>query len=265
MSSETAALAPWPRRRWWFLIGLVFSAQVGLIFLLSDKSAGHPRPLGAALGFRLAPPTAAELLTLNDPTLFALPHQRGFSGSAWLEVPAQKLPRFDWTEEPRWLPLPLEQLGAAFHLFMGTNDFGSGAVLAEAESELTLPEAAPIQVLREKSTFQLAGGLARRRLITPVELPSWQHTDVLTNTVVRLVVDAAGQTVSAALVRRCGHKEADEHALKQASGARFEALDAGGPRAATNRPEQFIWGEMIFEWHTMPVPATNAPAATVAP
>src|SRR5947209_4181922 len=103
MSSETAALAPWPRRRWWFLIGLVFSAQVGLIFLLSDRSPVHLQPPGAAPAFQLVAPAAAELLALNDPTLFVLPHQQGFSGSAWLEVPAQKSPRFDWTEEPRWL------------------------------------------------------------------------------------------------------------------------------------------------------------------
>jgi TonB family protein len=258
-------LAPWPRRRWWFLIGLVFSLQVGLIFLLSDKSLGHPRSPGAVPGFRLAPPAAAELLTLSDPTLFALPHLHGFSGSAWLRVPAQKFPAFDWTEEPRWLPLPLEQLGGAFARFMKTNAFGSGAAQAEDEAELTLPEMPPMPVLREQSTFQLAGGLAGRRLITPIELPSWQHTDILTNTVVRLVVDAAGQTISATLLKRSGYDEADRHALKQASGARFEALGRGGPRAATNYLPLFTWGEMIFEWHTLPLPPTNAAPATVAP
>src|SRR5262245_22826607 len=181
MTSTAAALAPWPRRRWWFLIGFVFAAQVGLIFLLSDKAPLRPRPLGAMPGFRLASPAAAELLALSDPTLFALPHLQGFSGPAWLRGPQQKFPAFDWSEEPRWLALPLQQLGEAFDRFMRTNAPGPGLALAEPEPELTLP-AASTTVLRGRSEMRLEGGLAKRRLITPVELPSWPNADVLTNT-----------------------------------------------------------------------------------
>jgi TonB family protein len=72
----------------------------------------------------------------------------------------------------------------------------------------------------------------------------------LTNTVVRLLVDADGWTRSPVLLKRSGYEAADKLALKFAKGARFESLAETGPRSIGKPPAPLTWGEMVFEWHT---------------
>jgi hypothetical protein len=56
---------------------------------------------------------SSEWLALNDPTLFALPHQKDFASAIWLQTAASTQPSFRWTEPPRWLPLSADDLGLA--------------------------------------------------------------------------------------------------------------------------------------------------------
>ena len=49
-------------------------------------------------------------MALSDPTLFALPHFRGFWGDPWLRPPPAPDRSFEWTEEPRWLALETQAL-----------------------------------------------------------------------------------------------------------------------------------------------------------
>src|SRR5437773_6757094 len=98
--------APWPRHRWGLLIALVFAAHVGLIFAFGDRHPIMPRPPGPAPELRLAI-GSNELLALRDPTLFALPHPKGFAAAAWREISQTGFPPFRWTEPPRWLVLPV--------------------------------------------------------------------------------------------------------------------------------------------------------------
>jgi TonB family protein len=254
----------WPRRRRWLLVAVIFSGQLGLIFLLADHTPPHPRAISAAPTLQLAGEASAELLELSDPTLFALPHRQGFSGRAWLQIPPQKFPSFDWSEPPRWLALPVQQLGGAFHQFIETNQFDSFQRLAILAAELTKSEPTPALASSEPSRVRLAGGLAGRRLVTPLALPSWPHTDLLTNTIIKLVVNAAGEPVSPPLLLSgSGAKEADEQALKLARTARFEPIGAGGPRSANQPVAQLTWGEMIFEWQT--VAGTNVAGTKARP
>src|SRR5207245_2116254 len=77
-------------------------------------------------------------------------------------------------------------------------------------------------------------------------------------------VNAAGEPVSPPLLLSgSGSMAADEHALKRARAARFEPLGLGGPRRANNPLGQLTWGELIFEWQT--VPATNAGGRSAQP
>jgi hypothetical protein len=266
MSSGNSEARRWSGRRWFLVIGLVFAGQVGLIFLLGEHSPVPARTRGPMPGFRLASPAAAELLALGDPTLFALPHPQGFSGKAWLHGFSQKLPSFDWSEEPRWLPLPASRLGQTFKQFMETNEAGSDRALSVAESELMVPDISSESVLREESTLRLGGALAQRQPISPPQLKAWRHEDVLTNTVVHVVVDGRGQTISSVLLPPgSGSREADQYALEQARAARFESIEPSGPRSPPNPTPQLTSGEMIFQWHTLPMPATNAPPPLLSP
>jgi len=83
---------------------------------------------------------------------------------------------------------------------------------------------------------------------------------------VQVLVDAAGNVVSHTLLRpESGSKDpdqqqADQRALELARAARFAPLPQSGS-APTNSPGRVTRGTLIFEWHTVPRPATNAPPA----
>jgi TonB family protein len=240
-----------PRFQLWLVIGLVFCAQIGLIFALSDYSPVRARPASRVPALHLASLASPEMLALDDPTLFALPHHEGFSGLAWLSIPPQKFPSFDWSEPPRWLPLFEPQLGEMFQAFMKTNHYETIYTLADRPPTLTLPEIPRSSIAREASELRLEGGLARRRLLTTIQLPAWPHPDFLSNSIVQLAVDPTGHTLSATLLSSSGSKAADQHALEQARAARFNSIEENGPGRRLDPLGQLNYGLMIFEWQTV--------------
>ena len=260
MSSQVKQ-SGWPRRRWWWIIASVFAAQVVLILWLGERGPVRSRPPGPVPTLRLAGGISAEVLALQDPTLFALPHRQGFSGPAWLEVsPISNRPS-DWTEEPRTLPLCVTQLGALVRQQVGTNRLAPLGLLPAPEPGWALSDPPPLPLSPEQSRLQIEGELAGYRLLTTLDLPSWQYNDVLTNTGVEVLVNADGRPVSAILLFTSGYPKADDHALAQARTARF---DIPGPAAQEGTPlstplDHLVRGLLLFEWHTVPLPPTNAP------
>lgn len=236
----------------WSWIAVVFAAQLGLIFALSDRKPVPPRPPAPVLVVRLAPEWN-ERLALNDPTLFALPQRRSFAGAAWMKLPTLEFQPFRWTEPPRLLPIRLDDLGGAFAQFMGTNRFASLAFETKPTPELPPPVALAIgRPPPANSTLRVAGDLANRSLLNPEELPPWPAADLLTNTVVQVLVSADGNVMSQTLLPPgCGDPKADQRALELARAARFL------PRAVES-PAMSV-GVLIFEWRTTPL--TNAPAS----
>lgn len=251
-----------PRRRWWGLVAVVFGLQVGLIFWLGARTPISPRRAANAPSLQLTGNASLEKMGLSDPTLFALPHQQGFSGPAWLKVLPPEIQSFEWSDSSRWLPLPIDQLGTAFNRFIQTNSFNSLPTPPQPEPELTIADPAPLALSRSHSGLRLLGGLAGRRLMEPPRLPSFAHTDILTNSVVQMAVDAQGRAVSFTLLPPgSGSMEADQYALKEARAARFEPLNASEPDRPPGRPAPLTWGQMSFEWHTLPVSPTKPSAA----
>jgi hypothetical protein len=97
--------------------------------------------------------------------------------------------------------------------------------------------------------------LASRRLLNPPKLQSWPASDLLTNSVMRVLVGADGTVISAIQLFTppgSGSKEADQQALDLSRAARFEPLHTGA--------ENLTFGTLIFQWHTLPL--TNAPSPT---
>jgi hypothetical protein len=250
---------PWPRHRWWLLIVLVFAAHIGLIFAFGRREpSATPRPApGPAL--RLAE-GRSELL-VNDPTLFALPHPKGFAAAAWLNIPHYDFPPFRWTEQREMgCPLPEAQLGAAFLWFMQTNVFPRRESQQLPVPHLTTPGVAPLVLpIPTPSTMRVAGELTRRPMLAPVEPPSWLGPGLLTNSVVEIWVDARGNVFSASLLPPgSGSKPADQWAVNSARTARF-AAESPPPLFAANPIGRLTRGALIFEWRT--APATNTPPA----
>jgi hypothetical protein len=239
------------------MVTFVFAAQLGIILWLSERTPPRIRPPAKAPVLHLASHPSTELLALTDPTLFALPHREGFSGPAWVVTSNQPFSSPEWSEPPQWLPLAVQELGEPFRQFIRTNRFDEIKALPELDAELMLPKVPPLAFGSTSSTLVVAGGLSGRTLLTKLELPSWPSADILTNSVVQVLVDDnSGQPISASLLLPgSGLKSADQHALSQAMQARFESLNDGGPLKATNRLSQLTWGDLIFVWHSLP--ATN--------
>jgi hypothetical protein len=236
----------WTPARWLAVIALVFTTHVALIFLFGAKKEIVPRAVTNVPTLTLAN-DSGELLALNDPTLFALPHQRDFASAVWLKMPAVKQPLFRWTEPPRWMPLAADGLGATFRQFMQTNFFASQPLDFKPVAELNIPtlpgEPAPAQ----NSTIQIEGELAQRQLPVEISLTNWPYADVLAPCVVQVLVDAAGDVVSAVLLPTENNLEAASH---------YDAADQRAleiARALRFTPSsRLTFGRIIFNWHTVP-------------
>lgn len=263
---NSAVLQPqsWPRTRLLVAALLIFAVQLGLIFWLSDKNPLAVRSAHNPPQLRVAGAGSAEWLALADPTLFALPHANGFSGPAWMSIPPPPVRTFSWSEPPRWLNLSTNELVADFNCFVATNDFEPWQTLAAPEPVLGLPEIQPLTVPAE-SIVRIEGDLAQRPLVTRLAGRSWAGKDLLSKSIVQLLVDRDGRPASVTLLRPgSGSQAADNDALQQARDARFAPRNgsAATPLAAPDR--DLTWGRLVFEWHTLPESATNTTSASAA-
>ena len=241
----------WTRSRWLTLIALIFAAHVLLLFAFGGRKQIIPRAVTNVPKFNLAD-NSSEWLALNDPTLFALPHQKDFASAIWLPAHVLEPPSFRWTEPPRWLPLPADKLGLAFNQFMQTNRFAGLELQLKSPAKLSAPALPVESALAQTSTLQIQDGLAQRRLLDPINLQSWPYANVIAPSKVQVLVDVAGDVVSTVLLPPDSgftatdqYDQADQRALELARAARF---------APSSR---LTVGRMIFNWHTVPPPQSR--------
>lgn len=241
------------RRFGWGLFALLFIAQLGFIFWLGDVSPPPVQPAGPIPVLRLAS-GQGDLLRLDDPTLFALPHARGFSGEAWLRAEHPGFPLADWSEPERWLALKEQVLGAALREFISTNPPPPPLGLPPWIPEWTkagLP--GPVAPAQSPSTLEVTGDLAGRGMSAMGDLPSWEAPDLLTNTVIQVLVDGRGLPLSSAvLFSGCGHPPADRWALERAREARFAPLPGAADADPAAALSQLAWGRLVFAWRSLP-------------
>jgi TonB family protein len=261
MSSIPAEPAPWPRRRWVGTLALIFVVQLGLIFGLSEHHPMRPRLPRPAPVFQLVATPPPELVNLTDPTLFALPHRQGFAGLAWLKVPPLEFRAFDFSQPTNWLVLDGSRLGATFSQFTETNLLTTLPSPSLPEEDLRPPYFTGLSNPRTSSTWRVEGELARRRILSTLQLTNWASADLLTNTVVQVVVNRGGRLVSVPLLLASStSKEADDYALELARSLRFEPSNSSQAGSGLSS-DGLTWGQIIFEWNTIPIPPANAGAA----
>lgn len=246
----------WPRTRWWFAITVVLVLQVGLVFWLSDRSPIAPRSAANSTAVYLVEGFPAKWLTLPDPLLFSPASPHGFSGPLWLKTPKREYHLSDWTAPPSLLTLQVQNLGNAFSKFVQTNTAPTFAIADNptphvASPELFLPDA-PVAT---QSTLRIEGELTKRAMVTPVALPSRPHTNILANSVVQVVVDLDGNTVSANLFSPSGSEDSDKYALDVARMLRYQSIRGNGPGQLP--VATLNCGKLVFEWHTAPLPVTG--------
>jgi hypothetical protein len=240
----------WTSRRWLAVIALILAAHVALIFLFGEKKEIVPRAVTKVPTLTLAN-NSDELLALNDPTLFALPHQRDFASAVWLKTPAVKQPLFRWTEPPHPLPLAADNLGIAFGQFMQTNFFASQPLDFKPTPQLNTPTLPVEPMPAQNSTMQIEGELAQRQLPSEINLTNWPYADVIAPSKVQVLVNAAGNVVSTVLLPPDNgftaadyYDAANQRALEIARTLRFTPSS------------QLTFGRIIFNWHTVPPTAS---------
>lgn len=243
----------WSRQRWLTFVALVFAAQVAIIFALGEKQFPPLRDVKNVPQLTLAD-SSSELIALDDPTLFALPHANDFASAVWRRMPVAPRPSFRWTETPDELPAP-ERLGAVFARFMQTNPFYAPPLDFKPGPKLSEPVLPLPPKFAENSTLQIEGELVQRKWLNSVSLTNWPYADVIAPSRVQVLVDAAGDVVSAVLLPpdnpgEVHDPDADRRAFELARVARFSPAS------------RLTVGQLIFNWRTVPPPATNSPAAT---
>jgi hypothetical protein len=235
----------WTRWRWLGVIGLIFAAHIGFIIAFGEHKQIIPRLVTNVPALQIAGDTD-ELIALNDPTLFALPNPRDFAASVWMKMPPHEPPSFRWTEPPRWLQISTEALGATFSRFMQTNVFAGPPLDFKPWPKLSAPTLPIKPLLAQSSTMQIEGELAQRQLPVSMNLPDWPVADIIAPSRVQVLVDTAGNVVSAILLPadEGQYDPADQHALEIARAMRFKPAS------------HLTVGRVIFHWHTVPPAAT---------
>ena len=224
-----------------FFIVILFGAHLGLIFFLGTTKQNIPRAAINVPQWQIAM-AGEELIALNDPTLFALPHANDFATRFWNSTPVITPPDFRWTESPRWLPLQQQPLGAAFREFMQTNLFAETPLNFKPTPILDAPALTTENVLPKSSSLQTASKLEGRQILQTIALPTLSYNDVIAPSRVQAVVEPEGNISTAVLLESSGYPEADQQALRLARAVRFTPADG------------LVIGELIFQWHTV---ATN--------
>ncbi|HMJ64612.1 MAG TPA: hypothetical protein VK615_04610 [Candidatus Binatia bacterium] len=254
MTAEGLEPVRWKGKKWVHVIGLVFAAQVILILVLGEQKRVLVPPKNVRTGLQLGDARTLQEIesqpTFSDPAAFALPNWKGFSREGWLSFTRPEFRVSEWTEPPQWLTMDTQALATSLHEFIRSNTMAPLLIADKPLPRVTRPDISAISAPTQ-SELRIEGGLARWSLVNRVELPSWPHSELLTNTVVHALINSRGYTIAVAVLTGSGLVEADQFALRTVKVARFRP-PARGPTAPTS-------GNLIFKWHT--VPATNTLAA----
>ena len=260
MSTVPLDRSTWSRRKWAYTIGAVLLGQALLITILGQRRMASPLPAGFAMAIHVPP--NAEVAGLSDPAVFALPNWHGFSREGWLAFQHPAFKPTDWTEPPQWLPLQTGDLGHSLNDFLLSNTIPPLLVANMPPPSSPAPQSPRVEVpLQSASELLIEGELAGWTIATPVNLPSWRHADLLTNTVVRTVVNRSGQPVATALIGGSGLAEADEYAVRLAATNMFVKKVRSTPGATQPGRADYSSGNLVFRWHTRPL--SNAPVIPV--
>lgn len=263
----------WSWSRWTAAVAIVFLLHVFLIFTFGARKTVQPVPAQHAPSLALVAESPGDWLALNNATLFALPGNSGFAASMWMELPPLPIQPKNGTEEPYWLSpsnsLQVAGLVVPFNRFVQTNHFGGIHFEFNLPPEVAAPATPTQPPLAQFSTLQIQGDIARRHLLTPIRLPSWPDSDVDAPSIVQVLVDAAGNVVSAVLLPQeimaqgnswepplAHNTKADPWAVKEARALRFSPLPAG-ESTVSNTLSRLAIGQLVFNWHTVPVTTTN--------
>ncbi|HEV2456218.1 MAG TPA: hypothetical protein VGY98_18280 [Verrucomicrobiae bacterium] len=272
-SPEPSPARKWSWLRWLAAVAIVFLAHVVLIFVFGVRKPPPQVPVRHTPSLSLVPESSGDWLALNDTTLFALPANNGFAASMWTELPPLNIHPRNWTEEPHWLD-PSNSIQMA-GLFAGFNEFVKTNRFAAIHFEFNVPPETPAPLtpieppIAQQSTLRINGELAGRQLLDPRKLPSWQDADIDAPSIVQVLVNPAGNVVSAVLLPQevisdgsswepplTHNAKADQWAVELARSLHFTPLPPD-KAMVTNAMAHLTLGQLTFNWQTVPQTGTN--------
>lgn len=247
----------WAPGKFWGVVAALCLVQAGLILLFAGRSRELNPVVPPAEAVRIigTPLTAGELTRMffaTDPTVFPLPSKHGFSDEGWLRLPMLDFDVAPEREPPAWLALDTNRLGAGLQSITGHNALLPFPLMDRGMSEyepwplLSAPADA-----RTQSLFEIQGPLATRQINAPTLLPAETNSQLLSNSIVQIAVDPAGQVVAAHLLDRSGSADVDAKALNIANQLRFRPMPT----------EPTVWADAVFAWQTAE-PTNTAAAST---
>jgi hypothetical protein len=256
----------WTWVHWTAATAIVFLAHVALIYLFSNRQPPPAPPIRKVPSLALTDESSGDLLSLNSATLFALPDRNGFAGLMWTALPPLPFTRLDWTEPPRFLPMLTNELGAGLSDYVQTNKFAGIHFEFNLPPPLAIPAIPVESPFDTNSTLQVQGEIVARPLRNSVELPLWPRNDVIAPSVVQVLVNAAGNVVSAVLLppenlsdsSATQDIEANQYAVRVARGAQFAPLTPTDASVEASPAAHLAIGQLVFNWQTVPVITTNA-------
>lgn len=243
-----------PRYRWLGWVAFILAVQLGFIFWLGNWQPGDIHQARPAPDIFLTDTTPSGLAEVDDPALFALPSRNGFAGLAWALTPRLQYTNADWTTPLTGWAFPAAALDTGLQPLLAATVVPPLQIAEKpAPQPGDFPGLPALDLLPEKSTLQITGGVADRPLVTPLNLPDQPAADVLAPTEVRVLVSPDGAVFSAVLLASSHSAPADQQALTLARAARFAPLPDA--TSLVRNPARLGWGRMWFAWRTVPPPA----------
>jgi hypothetical protein len=170
-----------------------------------------------------------------DPTVFALPSERGFSSAVRHRAPAARLSEGE--AQSSLLPWLYEPLCWA----RGAREGTSFAEPPPSFGGLTVGEEPATALPEEASAWRVYGEIARRNPTAPSSLPPVERDEPVGPTVVRAAVSPRGEVPYAFLERSSGFERVDDVALRFVQSLRF------APAEGTNAVV-LSWGFVKVLW-----------------
>lgn len=262
--SSTASASGWSRARWAGAALLVFAGQVTAVWLLGERGGVGARVEPARFRVTLPQQDGRGLGALAgvspfDPTLMALPHPAGFSGTAWMNPPPPAYAFPGRKDEPRWLDPAVAEFGARMADYLGTNTAMLLAGVPLHQPQLTRAGGGD-SPLRTRSIVRVEGEISRRGVLELPQPPSLVSSSLLPDTAVEIWVNREGLVVTARLADTTAATNPDRRAaaleaLRLARKAIFAPVNRGAsPRLSD---EELAAGRLVFQWHTTPPPPAN--------
>lgn len=244
----------WSTRRWTAVLVSLLAAHAAGLWWFGAHQRLPTRQPDRVPEWTLADPRITALWPLLDPTLFVQGHPQSFSGPAWMRLPEVTYQPTIPLEPPRFLVPTAARVAQSFQNTWVPRGWNPSPMAIRVQPPPQTGGLVPRSPLTDRpSRLSLTDWDEPVRLRTPPpSLPGWAAPDLLTNTVVRVLVEPSGRVLSAVLVSSSGWEPADQYALATAQQLEFDFPNR--PTTQTPAPAEPIRGILIFQWQTLPPP-----------